>query len=95
MIDYKEIYEAWKISFNPTKQQEDLAQKRLKVCIDCEYRSEMVKGVKWSALCTDCGCPLNKKVFATTFNACTQKKWGEVDSEYLQPIPDKDESSLI
>jgi hypothetical protein len=95
MIDYKEIYEAWKISFNPTKKQEDLAQKRLKVCIDCEYRSEMVKGVKWSALCTDCGCPLNKKVFATTFNACTQKKWGEVDSEYLQPIPDKDESSLI
>jgi hypothetical protein len=95
MIDYKGIYEAWKISFNPSKKQEDLAQKRLKVCIDCEYRSEMVKGVKWSALCTDCGCPLNKKVFATTFNACTQKKWGEVDSEYLQPIPDKDESSLI
>ena len=95
MINYKEIFEAWKISFNPTKKQEDLAQKRLDVCSTCEYKTELVKDLKWSALCTDCGCPLNKKVFATTFNACTQKKWGDVDSEYLEPIPDKDESSLI
>lgn len=95
MIDYKEIYKAWKISINPTPKQEELAEKRLNVCMGCEYRTEIVKGLKWSALCKDCGCPINKKVFATTFNACTKKKWGEVDLGYLEPIPDKDEKSLI
>jgi hypothetical protein len=95
MLNYKEIFEAWKISFNPTKKQEELAERRLDVCIGCEYRTEIVKGLKWSALCSDCGCPLNKKVFATTFNACTQKKWGEADLGYLEPIPDKDKNTLI
>jgi hypothetical protein len=95
MINYKEIFEAWKISFNPTKKQEDLAEKRLVVCMGCEYRTEIVTGLKWSALCGACGCPLNKKVFATTFNACPKKKWEKVDSDYLEPIPDKDTESII
>jgi hypothetical protein len=95
MINYKEIFEAWKISMNPTKKQEELAEKRLGVCIGCEYRTEIVTGLKWSELCSACGCPLNKKVFATTFNACPKKKWEDVDSGYLEPIPDKDKNSLI
>ena len=95
MINYKEIFEAWKISFNPTKKQEELAEKRLSVCMGCKYRTEIITRLKWSALCGDCGCPLNKKVFATTYNACTQKKWAEVDSDYLEPIPDKDKQTLI
>jgi PHP family Zn ribbon phosphoesterase len=95
MINYKEIFDAWKASFNPTPAQEELAKKRLDVCMGCEYREELLSGVKWSALCNHCGCPLNKKVFSTTYNACTKKKWGDVDSEYLQPIPDKDKKSLI
>ena len=42
MIDYKEIFEAWKVSFNPTPEQEVLAQKRLNVCLGCEYRKEVL-----------------------------------------------------
>ncbi len=95
MIDYKEIFEAWKTSFNHTPEQEKLAQERLNVCLGCEYKKEVLKGVKWSAYCSDCGCPLNKKVFSKTFNPCTQKKWVDVDSKYIDYLPTKQDNSLI
>jgi hypothetical protein len=95
MINYKEIFEAWKTSFNPTSQQEELAENRLKICLGCDYRKEILKGIKWSAYCGDCGCPLNKKIFSRNFNSCTQKKWFDVDSKYMEPIPDKDKNTLI
>ncbi len=95
MIDYKEIFEAWKISFNPSIEQENLAQERLQICLGCDYRKEVLKGVKWSAYCSDCGCPLNKKVFSKFYNACTQKKWGTVDQNYIDLLPTKDKKSII
>jgi hypothetical protein len=95
MIDYKEIFESWKTSFNPTEMQEELAQKRLNVCLGCDFRKELLQGVKWSAYCGDCGCPINKKIFSKNFNTCTQKKWFDVDSVYIEPIPDKDLNTLI
>ncbi len=95
MIDYKEIFESWKVSFNPTPEQEELAEKRLNVCLTCDYRREVLKGVKWSAYCNHCGCPINKKVFSKNFNACTKKKWFDVDSEYMEPIPIKDSNTII
>jgi hypothetical protein len=95
MINYKEIFEAWKISFKPTPKQEELAIKRLKVCLGCNYRQEILKGVNWSAICGDCGCPLNKKVFSPMFNPCTQKKWKDVDSLYMDIVNDKDNKTII
>jgi len=95
MIDYKEIFEAWKISFNPNHEQESLAKERLDVCLGCDFRKEVLKKVKWSAYCGDCGCPLNKKVFSTMFNPCTQKKWENVDSNYLDVIKTKNKNSII
>ncbi len=95
MIDYKEIFEAWKTSYKPTEKQEELAKERLDVCLGCDYRREVLKGVKWSAYCNDCGCPINKKVFSKTFNACTQKKWEDVDSKYMDVVPTKYKNSLI
>jgi hypothetical protein len=94
-IDYKEIFDAWKISFNPTSEQEELAKLRLEVCLGCDYRKEVIKGLKWSALCSECGCPLNKKVFSTNYNACGLKKWNETDSNYLQPLDIKDTPTII
>ncbi len=94
-INYKEIFEAWKISLKPTPKQEELAKLRLEVCLGCDYRKEIIKGLKWSALCGECGCPLNKKVFSTTYNACGLKKWGEVDSNYLEPMEDKKNPTII
>jgi hypothetical protein len=95
IIDYEEIFKAWKASIKPTPKQEEHAQKRLDICLGCDFRKEVLKGVKWSAYCGDCGCPINKKIFSPIFNACTQKKWEDVDSEYLDSIPDKKKKSII
>lgn len=95
MINYKEIFDAWKIAANPTKLQEELAQKRLEICKGCEFNKEILKGIKWSAYCSDCGCPLNKKVFSKTFNACTQKKWENVDIMYLELKSKKENKTII
>jgi hypothetical protein len=94
-IDYKEIFDAWKTSFKPTQIQEELAQKRLNVCLGCNFRKEVLKGIEWSAYCDDCGCPINKKVFSKLFNPCTQRKWKDVDSEYITPIDDKNKKTLL
>ena len=94
-INYKEIFDAWKISRNPTINQEELAKLRLDVCLGCEFRKEIVKGLKWSALCGKCGCPLSKKVFSPNYNACPEKLWGEIDSNYLEPLKTKNKSTLI
>jgi hypothetical protein len=95
MINYEEIFKAWKISINPNPKQEELAGKRLDICLECDYRKEVLKGNKWSAYCSDCGCPINKKIFSPIFNACTQKKWGDIDSDYLDVVPDKEKKSII
>jgi hypothetical protein len=94
-INYKEIFDAWKISFKPTSKQEELAKLRLEICLECEFRKEVVKGLKWSALCGKCGCPLNKKVFSPNYNPCPLKKWDSVDSSYLEPFEDKNKNTLI
>lgn len=95
MFDYKEIFEAWVVSFNPTDIEKELATKRLSVCMGCEQRREVLKGVNWSAYCNACGCPLNKKIFAKMYNTCPQKKWKDVDSNYIKPLEDKDNKSII
>ena len=95
IIDYEEIFKAWKASIKPTPKQEEHAQKRLDVCLGCDYRKEVLKGVKWSSYCGACGCPINKKIFSSIFNACTKNKWGDVDSEYLDVVPDKEKKSII
>ena len=75
--------------------QEELAKLRLEICLECEFRKEVVKGLKWSTLCGKCGCPLNKKVFSPNYNPCPLKKWDSVDSSYLEPFEDKNKNTLI
>ena len=94
-INYKEIFDAWKISLNPTLKQEELAKLRLDVCLGCEFRKEVIKGLKWSAKCGKCGCPLSKKVFSPNYNACPEKLWGDVDSNYLKPLEEKNKKTLM
>lgn len=94
-IDYKEIFDAWKISLKPTVKQEELARLRLESCFGCDSRKEVIKGLKWSAFCGECGCPLNKKVFSTTYNACPLKKWENIDSKYLEPTENKIKNTII
>jgi hypothetical protein len=95
MIDYKEIFNAWVTSISPTKQQEELAKKRLSVCLGCDYRKEILNGFEWSAVCGDCGCPLNKKIFSQNFSPCTKNKWETIDAEYLPILKVKKQNTLI
>lgn len=95
MIDYKEVFKAWIVSFNPNDTQKELAEERLNICMGCEYRKEVLKGVRWSALCGECGCPISKKIFSKNYNACPKKKWEDIDSNYISPLADKDDNSII
>jgi hypothetical protein len=93
--DYKEIFESWFTSFNPTQEQKIIAKERLDVCLGCDYRKEVLKGVNWSAYCDGCGCPISKKIFSKYFNPCPKKKWENVDSKYIEKLPLKENQSLI
>jgi hypothetical protein len=93
--DYKEIFDAWIISLNPTETQISLANERLNMCRVCEYRKETLKGQKWSTICKLCGCPLSKKVFSPTFNPCPKDKWEEIDSKYMERLTEKSKDTII
>lgn len=93
--NYKEIFDAWLASLNPTELQKELAEKRLKICETCEFKKEIVKKNKWSAVCTKCGCPLSKKKFTIVPNSCPLKKWEDVDLKYLGDFRKKDNKTII
>jgi hypothetical protein len=93
--NYKEIFDAWVTSFNPTMEQKELAQKRLDICKSCEFKKETISGIKWSTVCGACGCPLSKKVFSSLFNPCPKQKWESVDSYYLTKLDNKNKNTII
>lgn len=94
MINYKEIFKAWKISFKPTVLQAELAEKRLDICKTCEFKKEIVYNKQWSAVCDKCKCPLVKKVFSPNLKSCPANKWDEIDNEY-EPIFNSQKKDLI
>ena len=57
MNKIKEIMSAWAISFNPTSEQKELAEKRYEICLGCEYygKSRPVLGDEY---CKKCLCPI-------------------------------------
>jgi len=93
--NYKEIFESWFTAFNPNEKEKILAKERLDVCIGCEHKREVLKGVKWSAYCDGCGCPISKKVFSKLFNPCPEKKWENVDIKHIEKLSPKENQSLI
>lgn len=68
----KEIFTAWKISFNPDEEQSALAARRLEVCSSCKHNLKTMVGTH---VCIECGCPLSKKIFSTEKNPCPENKW--------------------
>jgi hypothetical protein len=82
MVDFKEIINAWIVSFNPTESQKAQAAERLSVCLQCENYSEIIKKKKWSAVCKECGCPIEKKIYSNAFDPCPLDKWDGVDMKY-------------
>lgn len=88
IMDFKEIIEAWTISFKPTSQQRELAEMRGKICDECPSK-EHILGL---AYCKECGCPIGKKIFSTHYNPCALLKWEEIDKKYVKQ---KEKKTLI
>lgn len=67
-----EIITAWGNSFNPTKEQKDIADKRKDVCNECPSLKK-VTGIEF---CDECGCPISKKIYSDK-NSCPLNKWNK------------------
>jgi hypothetical protein len=93
-MDVIEIINAWKNANNPTPKQEELAKLRFNICNDCPSKKILTRKLKIATICSECGCPISKKIFTPKFNACPLGKWGEVDIELTQQTQ-KQNSSLI
>lgn len=76
------IIKSWWITANPSKEQSELAEKRLEICVSCDARRE---SVVFGYVCGDCGCPIGKKIFTPAKKACPRAKWNTVEDEsYLK-----------
>lgn len=73
-----EIFQAWKIAYNPDDKQAELAAKRIKICDTCEFKSE--SPIKH---CTVCGCALKGKIYSPEKGACPKNKWIDVENKIL------------
>jgi hypothetical protein len=78
-----EIAKAWLISRNPSPIQTELAKKRYDICVGCKYynKSRPITGEEY---CTECLCPITKKIFSEKFDACPKHYWLEVEKPYYK-----------
>jgi hypothetical protein len=90
----REIIGAWIISFNPSKERKELAEKRYEICLGCEHYGKS-RAITKDEHCKQCGCPIQKKVFTEKMdNSCPLNKWTHLDSIYTDKI-NKNPKSII
>ncbi len=75
-MDLREIARAWMSAARPTKQQAELANKRLSICQSCP---SMIESVVFKYKCKECGCPIGKKIFTDKMGTCDLHKWDKVE----------------
>lgn len=80
MINFKEVFVAWKTLAKPTEFQAKVANDRLDVCIKCPHKKEIFEKKEWSAICGKCGCPLKAKIFSQEVNPCPMGYWIKPDN---------------
>jgi hypothetical protein len=90
-----EIIKAWKIANNPNEGQYQLALKRSEICENCPSKKTITKIFKLGIICSECGCPIEKKVYSIKENACPLGKWKNVDAEYFKNIKFKKINSIL
>ncbi len=76
MFDLREIAKAWWIASKPTKEQSELAMKRLAICKGCD---SMIESAVFKFKCNECGCPIGKKIFTPKMGTCDLHKWDKVE----------------
>ena len=79
-LDFKKIIKAWITAANPTPTQRELAEKRMDICNSCDKKGTKAKII----VCTQCGCPLSKKIFTMENDSCPLHKWLEVEKDYFK-----------
>ena len=79
----KEIAQAWIVAARPNSKQKELAQKRYSICLDCEHFRKS-RPITHDEYCNECLCPLDKKIFTQTNNACPLDKWKDIDETYSE-----------
>ena len=68
----QEIVTAYARMVNPTDEQKELAEKRLAICMTCEFWA----GDQIVQVCRKCGCATKAKVFSPKgAGACPENKW--------------------
>lgn len=92
-FNIKEIVTAWFTKATATDLQKELAEARLKICKECEYRRHNDSFGVW--YCEKCGCPLQGKIFTKRENACPLKKWAPAEIRFFVQKINKDKSHLI
>jgi len=68
MNQLEEIYEGWKNLVFPNKETEELAKKRIKLCVSCDQFKQVTKR------CGACGCFMPAKVRSEQ-SKCPLNKW--------------------
>ena len=84
MNKISEIVGAWIVSFNPTPEQKELAEKRYEICLGCDQYGAK-RPVIGDEYCKKCSCPIQKKVYTQKLNeTCPLKKWTDVENEFRE-----------
>lgn len=98
MNKLEEIFKSWGIAFDPNAAQANLAEKRIEICNDCEFKALTEIGPFMSfARCTVCGCALKGKIYTprtyldgikeyndSNLGSCPNSKWMEVEKIWLE-----------
>ena len=101
MFNFREVFDAWVTSANPTYEQKQQSEDRALVCRGngdipkCENYVELFEKKKWSAYCNGCGCPIDKKIFSGKINPCPLEKWEEIDKKYNTYIGIKHKKTIL
>lgn len=93
-MDIKEIISAWIIKKNPTPTQQQLAIERYAICEKCPSKSNLLLQKKWTEHCSECGCPLQGKIFTPKYNGCPLEKWKGVEEKYLVKDTKKEKTTI-
>lgn len=67
------IFKTWVISFNPTDEQQNVANERIKECNGCEKNTYLKLFDTY--VCNACNCPISKIIFVEDKNKCKLNKW--------------------
>lgn len=90
MNKIEEIFNSFRIAFNPNDAQAELAGKRIEICNDCEFKQLFPIGPDIHiARCSVCGCALKGKIYTPkTYldegGSCPKEKWKEIEKEWKE-----------